>query len=337
MLDQYSGGIGDIALPHMTKFAEESLLENKFTTNAILKNKNVEAFYEMLENAQVQNNSQYATESDSLTYKYLYGVSKEVGKLYGEKRDIQESDLSDKDKKRQTLEIQKEINEKVESALKTVYSLELDDTTAKFDDKEYYKDSSGSWNEIKDEDKIEGISTSTLADFKSKLSIANKSKNDTEGKDLTNKEKIQMLNNGTYTNAEKDKLYSEVINKNDDTYEGYKYLRGDLSGVEDYLNYKATTFESDKIDDGTVNGKSVTKGEGTKKSKITSYLSSSNFTPLERLYIYGSTDSYKLDKTQRAEFDKLLNEQDLTPEQKKKIYLQLNGVAETKDGGIAWK
>ena len=39
LLDQYGGGISDVALPLMTKQAENNPIEDKFTTDATMKSK----------------------------------------------------------------------------------------------------------------------------------------------------------------------------------------------------------------------------------------------------------------------------------------------------------
>lgn len=311
-------------------------MENKFTTNAILKNKNVEAFYEAVENAGTLNNSDYATDSDKLTYKYLSKQSKEVGQLYKEKREIQNSDISDKEKKAKTLEIQKDINKIVEESLQTLQEMKLDTDYASFEGTDYYKDEKGEWNEIKEDDVASGLSNTTYADYKNKVTKIS-SVRKKENKSVSDKDKIDILLNSTYTDEEKDLIYTNYIksgNQTDKDYEGYKLING-LNNLDVYYNYKNTTFASDKIDDGTVNGKSVTKGEGTKKSKFIDYIENSEFDPLTRLYLYGT--EYKLKSGEQKEFANMLNEKNLTAEEKKKIYLTLNGVVEYKDGTIGWK
>jgi hypothetical protein len=340
VLDQYSGGVGDAVLPHLTPFAEDSMIANKFTTNAILKNKNVEAFYEALENAETMNNSDYATDSDKLAYKYLSGVSKDVGALYSDKREIQnDSTLKDKEKKAKTLEIQKEINNQVEEALKKLEEMKLDNDYASFDGTEYYKNDKGEWKEIDSEDVADGLSNQTYSDYKNKSQKALSEKKKRENKDnaqLTDKERISLVLSSSYTNQEKDLIYDNYIrNDSDKDYAAYKILNG-VDGIDDYLNYKSADFTSNKVDDGTVNGKAVkTSDPGSKKSKIINYIENSDFDSLTKLYLYGT--NYKLSKTERKEFDNMLNQKNLTPEQKKQIYLTLNGVVEMKDGSIQWK
>ena len=49
VLDQYSGGIGDIILPLSTKQAEQNPISAKFTVNSIMSNKNVGEFFDTKE------------------------------------------------------------------------------------------------------------------------------------------------------------------------------------------------------------------------------------------------------------------------------------------------
>ena len=348
VLDQYTGFIGDFALPMMTPFAENNPITDQFTTSSVLKDKVVSEFYDIMNNTYA--NSEFATDTDKLTNKYLTGVSKETGALYKEKAEIQnDPNLSDKEKREKSYEIQRQINDKMKEAVDKVNELKINGNTASFDGTEYYKDKDDKWQELKEEDKVEGVSTSVLTEFKNELSSANKKKNDSEGKDLKDSEKIQMLKNKALSNEEKDVLYSKVIKKDDKAYNGFKYISG-TEKIDDYLDYKTQDFTSEEDPNSSIVGKRVTKGDGTKKNKIINYFANSNFSDLEKLYLYGQ--EYKLPsennkrskitneigvKTSREEFQRLLNEQNLTAEQKREILLNLNGVVEIKDGSIAWE
>ena len=154
MLDQYSGFVGDFVLPSLTPYAENNAIIDQFSTSSILKDKSVSEFYEMLDNN--YQNSQFATDSDKLTYQYLSSISKEVGELYGEKSNIQnDNTLSDKEKRNQTYRIQEQINKKMEEAINKVKQMKISGTTAFFDGIDYYKDEEGNWKKVDDEDKIE--------------------------------------------------------------------------------------------------------------------------------------------------------------------------------------
>lgn len=127
LLNQYSGGIGDSLLPMFTPEAESgddtlsgqllAPIRDAFTTDSTLKNQNVSDFYDMSDELTVNANKSSATDEDILSNKYFNSVKGEIGKLYGEKREIQNSDLSDSEKYNLVREIQKEINALSEKAL----------------------------------------------------------------------------------------------------------------------------------------------------------------------------------------------------------------------------
>ena len=102
VLDQYSGGIGDVLLPMMTPEARSNPLSAQFTTDSVMSNKNVGKFFEASEEQQKIANDMNASETDILKSKYLNSVRAETNDLYKEKRLIQMSDLSNKEKKRKT-------------------------------------------------------------------------------------------------------------------------------------------------------------------------------------------------------------------------------------------
>lgn len=121
LIDQYSGGIGDVILPMLTPQAENNIITDKFTTNSISKNKTVGEFYDALDKYEKLKNDSNASEEEKTKYSYLSKVSSKVGKLYGMKREIQmDSSLTDKEKKELVKEIQKEINAYTECAMDNI-------------------------------------------------------------------------------------------------------------------------------------------------------------------------------------------------------------------------
>lgn len=121
LIDQYSGGIGDVILPMLTPQAENNILTDKFTTSSITKNKTVGEFYDALDEYQKLSNDSKATEEQKTKYAYLSKISSKVGELYSNKREIQmDSSLTDKEKKELVKEIQKEINAYTECAVDNI-------------------------------------------------------------------------------------------------------------------------------------------------------------------------------------------------------------------------
>lgn len=239
LIDQYSGGIGDVVLPMMTPQAENNIITDKFTTDAVMKNRNVGMFYDNLDKYEKLKNDPNASEEDTTKYKYLSKVSSQVSALYKQKREIQaDKSLSDKEKKELVRDIQKEINAYTQSAndlLKKDYN-----TNTK-------------WNMFTD-----GILSDTLrkSDGKSELQDA-----------------LYVVDNGLATKEEYMNLYQ--ASKNGGASLPTTKTLGELKNynikLKDYMNYKegVKDFESDKDSEGDTI-------KGSLKAKKLSYIMSMN-------------------------------------------------------------
>ena len=272
VLDQYSGGIGDIVLPMMTPQAENNILEDKFTTDSVMKNKNVSEYYSKTEELEKTKNSLNATDEDKIKYKYFTNESTEISDLYKQKREIQNSNISDKDKKEKVRNIQKKINDIVENKLSNFEKLDKNDRYATIDNSQYYKDIKGDWNELSDEEKEKNknsnISLKSYSDFKYQTGKLKQEKVDKgelkDNEQLKDKDKIQILVDSNYSKDEKESIYKNYINSKDK-----KTILVDKLGlpINQYLKYKTRTFENDKDTDGeTISG--------SKKQKVYNYLNS---------------------------------------------------------------
>ena len=270
VLDQYSGGIGDMILPMMTPQAENNILEDKFTT--VMKNKNVSEYYSKTEELEKTKNSLNATDEDKIKYKYFTNESTEMSDLYKQKREIQNSNISDKDKKEKVRNIQKKINDIVENKLSNFEKLDKNDRYATIDNSQYYKDIKGDWNELSDEEKEKNknsnISLKSYSDFKYQTGKLKQEKGDKgelkDNEQLKDKDKIQILVDSNYSKDEKESIYKNYINSKDK-----KTILVDKLGlpINQYLKYKTQTFENDKDTDGeTISG--------SKKQKVYNYLNS---------------------------------------------------------------
>ncbi len=126
LIDQYSGGIGDIFLPMMTKSASNkgNVFKDKFTVDSVLNNKYVSEFYNTINKQTQIANDLEATEQDNLGLKYLTSIQNEISELYNEKRKIQNSDIKNKEKQEKVREIQEEINTKIKNSLKSYKNVE---------------------------------------------------------------------------------------------------------------------------------------------------------------------------------------------------------------------
>ena len=155
VLDQYSGAIGDIGLPMITNKTDVPI-DNKvlkglaspwldrFTTDSVLKNKNVSNFYSLKDEVQKLSNSKDATDEQILAYKYMSSVSSAMGKLYAEKRRIQgDTTLTNKEKYEQVREIQKQINDLAKEGLANYDQIDMTGNLATVGGVTYFKGEDG--------------------------------------------------------------------------------------------------------------------------------------------------------------------------------------------------
>ncbi len=161
VLNQYSGGVGDVLLPMLTPEAESgddsflgtllAPLRDKFTTDAVLNSGNPSDFYEMRDQITVNANSSNATEDDAMKALYFDSVSWEMSDLYKQKREIQNSDLPDSVKYQRVREIQEQINTLARDALSDYNNVSVDGMYAEVGSKRYnYDEENQRWYEIRE-------------------------------------------------------------------------------------------------------------------------------------------------------------------------------------------
>lgn len=342
LLDQYSGGVGDILLPKLTPQAENSVLEDKFTTDPTMKSKYPGNFFSIVDELKVKSNSDRATDEDILKYKYISDVSSDMSKLYKQKREIQNKNISDEEKKKQLKIVQKQINDLAKNSLSKVDSITKGNNYAQIDKNQYYKDIEGNWKAISDEDKEKnkkaGISLKTYSSYKYKMSKVKQEKVNkgelTKEQSLKNTDKMQILLDSNYSNSDKSAIYENYIKsqpKNGEV-DLYKALKETNIDINQYLKYQQQEFESDKEDDGTVNGKTITN---SKKSKVYEYVNSNISGYNNRLLILGS--QYKLSKNEREEIYKIINTlPNTSKEERMQLYGKMKGFKVYKDGTVSF-
>ncbi len=335
LIDQYSGGVGDVLLPMITPQAKQNVFKDKFTTDSVLKNKYVSKFYETLEKQNQIANDPLATDEDEIQLKYLNNTSKEMGKLYKEKRNVQMSNISNKEKTAKVREIQEKINELAESSLQNYTNFTKTQNSAKIGDQEYYKNGSGEWTSMNEETKQKNsnISTETYSDYKQKVYQETQKQrangNLNKNQSLKQKDKIQILLNSKYSDKEKKALYSTYIKNEQDTeYEIMNYANTD---IDEYLKYKQQGFDSDYADNGTINGKAIS---GSKQRKVYEYINSAKMTYEQKLLLLGM--QYKLTSGERSTLAKYVDTLDITSDEKLKAYKKIKGFTVYKNGKVSW-
>ena len=349
LLNQYSGGVGDVVLPMMTPQAENNVIEDKFTANPILKNKYPGQFFEKVEELNVSNNSSKATDTDKIKYKYASAIQKELSDLYKQERDIQNSNDTDEEKKKKILEVQKQINKIAEDGLKDIDKININGNTAKVNDTEYYKstnlkDGTQEWKKITDEEKEKkkNISLSTYATYKEDIAQETikqrKAGKIKEEGQLSEKSKINLLLSSKYSDKDKANIYENFImsKPKENSLDSYKVIESSKMDINEYLKYKQQEFSSDKEDDGTLNGKSVSgDDEGSKKNKFLNYINSMNITGDQRLLLY-AMQGYKTTYSQKKQLVDYVQSLDLEKDIKLKLYNKFKGFTAYKNGTVKY-
>lgn len=118
LLDQYTGIIGDIVLPVTTKASSRNIIEQNFTLDSVSQSKTSTAFYDEIEEATYAKNDGDLLAKAKLSY--LNKMKKKVSDLTRQKRDIQNSGLSNSEKKEQVRALQVLINGIQNTALQNV-------------------------------------------------------------------------------------------------------------------------------------------------------------------------------------------------------------------------
>ena len=115
-----------------------------------MKNQNVSDFYDTVDELTKNAKSSNATDEDVLKYKYINSVNAELSELYKQKREIQNSDLSDAEKYDAVRDIQKQINSLASESLETYGDVYINDGYATVGDR-HYKLKDGEWQKISDD------------------------------------------------------------------------------------------------------------------------------------------------------------------------------------------
>ena len=353
LIDQYSGGFGDVILPKLTPYAENNILEDKFTTDSVMKNKHVSEFYDFLEEMEKQKNSKYATDEDKKHYDDLQNYMYEMAGYYKEKRNIESStELTDKEKREQAREVQKKINETAEQGLATQGN--TSGNVARIGENNYYKDSEGNW---KKETESKKAQTSGMSEREKSKYTSVVNKTSSIDKEYTEKSKILKKKydedsdiykekSAQLANEKKQKTLNSIINSNLSSESKYKAYGATDAGRNDshyedamklkinadtYLQYKKQTFTADK----DKNGKTIS---GSKKDKVFEYVNSMNISKgqkavLMKLNGYNYNDNKS--ENYARETINYIDSLSISTKEKQKLLKHLNYKIKA-DGTISW-
>lgn len=157
-----------------------------------------------------------------------------------------------------------------------------------------------------------------------------------ENQSLKAKDKIQILLDSTYSNKEIGAIYENYIKAEKDT--EYDIIVNNAKvDIKTYLKFKQQEFESDKKDDGTLNGKTVSK---SKQKKVIEYLNkihaNKEITGNQSLLLY-AIHGYATTSSQKKQLVNYVQSLSLKRNEKLKLFDKFSGFTVYKDGRVKYK
>jgi hypothetical protein len=266
-----------------------------------MKNQNVSDFYDTVDELTKNANSANATDEDILKNKYMGTVRNTLGELYAEKREIQNSDLSDAEKDEAVREIQEQINSIAKESLDTYNDVSIDNGYATVGDLHYRwyvpgedSEQEPHWEKITD-DQLE------------------KQEKVTKGLGITPSE------------------YWGKKEEYDFAYEkpGKYAVAKSVGGYDAYKSYTSELYDikADKDEDG----KSI---NGSRKEKVTDWINGLDADYGEKIILFKS--EYKADDTYNYDIIDYLNSRDdISYKEMEAILIELGFTVDSK-GNIYW-
>ena len=161
LIDQYSGALGDITLPNITKNRKRDInnpvdiianpFKDKFTTNAVTSSKAQNDFYEAFEDAESDKKWSKATAEDEARYKYLYAKNKEISDIRKSIYKMYESNKSTEEKYKYNISSTKEINRIAKEAVENSKKIDKSNKNQIKIGESFYAVSNGKATKVKGE------------------------------------------------------------------------------------------------------------------------------------------------------------------------------------------
>ena len=295
VIDQYSGGIGDVLLPMITQEttsgAETPIeyltapIKDSFIVNSTDDNKYAGEFYKTKDKLEITKNGMNATDDDILQYKYMSNISTQMSDLYKEKREVQaDVTLSNKEKYAKVQAIQNEINSLAKQGLMNYKETNSTDNYSSIGDEEYYKDANNEWKQVTEADAefTSGLNTSEKDSYyrtKNKISeVTQEYNNLSKGLDKNSPQKLK------YASQKRFETTQASINSGLDNYTKamlYSKYYSDKETMTNVVNakYDVDTYMTALYDIEELRNKySQSKGYTTeqRKKKTIAYINSLN-------------------------------------------------------------
>lgn len=345
VLDQYTGGIGDMVLPLITEEAQSDSdsipemmlapIRDKFTANSTSDNKYASDIYTLSDKMDKMTSDIKETDEYKIQDSYLYDITSQMAELYQERRDVQaDTSLSKSEKYNKVQSIQEQINSLAKEGLDNYKNVQKTDNYAIVGGREFNKyttdDGEERWGKPR-EDELNDLNSMgmTLYEkssyFKAKTDISSIKDEYKDSEDYVGQKRdiIDVIKNTYLNDEQKSYLY--------DRYYGNTETLGIINAIgidfDSYLDYEYQSFTADKDE----NGKTIS---GSKKQKVFDYINSMDIDFEQKLILaklqYNSYNEYNYDIV-----DYLNNNDDISYEDEVSILIKL-GFTVDEEGNIYW-
>ena len=345
VLEQYTGGLGDMVLPLITEEAQSdsdsipemmlSPIRDKFTSNSTSDNKYASDIYNLSDKMDKATSDIKETDEYKIQDIYLYEITSQMAELYQERRDVQaDTSLSKSEKYKKAQSIQEQINSLAKEGLDNYKNVQKTDNYAIVGGREFNKyttdDGKERWGKPR-EDELNDLNSMgmTLYEkssyFKAKTDISSIKDEYKDSEDYVGQKRdiIDVIKNTYLNDEQKSYLY--------DRYYGNTETLGIINAIgidfDSYLDYEYQNFTSDKDE----NGKTIS---GSKKQKVFDYINSMDIDFEQKLILaklqYKNYDEYNYDIV-----DYLNNNDDISYEDEITILKKL-GFTVDDEGNIYW-
>lgn len=332
LLDQYSGGVGDMILPYLTPEADGgglgAAMRDKFVTDPVLKNQNVTDFYDTMDELTQNANSMFATDEDVLKNKYMSTINSQLSELYQKKRLVQGSDMSDAEKYAEVRDIQSQIVELTRNGLSTYGDVNIDGVYATIGDV-HFRQNKGEWQKITDKQLEKQGEVTKGLDISPSEYWSDK---DTYDFMYEYPDKYEFLKDNGVS-------YEDYANGNEEFKEAWTWAAKNpekftvsKAVADDVVTYRKYTGELYDIKaDKDEYGKSIS---GSRKEKVIDYINGMDLDYGAKLILFKS--EYEADDTYNYDIIEYLNgREDISYDEMETILKEL-GFHVDSEGNITW-
>ena len=322
-------------------------LKDMFTTDSVMNNQNVSDFYDLKDELAIVANGNDASDEDILMSKYLNSVSGELSKLYTQKREVQNSSLTDAEKYAKVREIQEEIVSITKEGLSGYEDITFEDEYrgggeyARVADRLYKLNKDGQWQKLTDEQATKYEVTSTAGDANYATDGENHYRWYVPGEDASPDTEAEWRK-VTDEQLEKQEEVTGTLGITPEDYWGkkeeydYAYEHPEnyavskaVGGYNAYRDYNSELYDIKADKDSS--GKTIS---GSRKEKVLDYINNLDAEYGQKIILFKS--EYPADDTYNNDIIDYLNgREDISYEEMETILKKL-GFTVRADGTIEW-